>query len=86
MSKGELSAITFPHEYSVSADGSTTPSERWQVFAWLSAAPSTDERPSQPASGEPFGRATFALEDCSNFGDYCAMTEGVDITINQITP
>jgi hypothetical protein len=81
----DLTDIAFPQEYSVDAGGPTTPSESWQLFAWLSAS-SDMERPSQPASGEPFGRATFALDDCGNFGDYCAVTQGVDITINQIAP
>lgn len=81
----DLTTITFPHGYSVSDGVGTTPSERWHLFAWLSASPSRESQ-SQPASGEPYGRATFALDDCGNFGDYCAVTEGVDITINQIAP
>ena len=81
----DLTDITFPQEYSVGDAGPTTPSERWQLFAWLSASASI-EGPSQPAGGEPYGRATFVLDDCGNFGDYCAVTEGVDITINQVAP
>ena len=81
----ELSTVTFPHAYRADGSGLPTPTERWQIFAWLSAS-GIEGKSSQPGSGEPYGRATFALQDCGDYGDYCGSTEGVNITIDQIAP
>ncbi len=79
----DLSVVTFPHDYTIDEGIGTTPHERWRLFAWLS----TSSDGGAPASGEPYGTTAFTIDSCGvGFGDYCSVTEGVDLTINTIAP
>jgi hypothetical protein len=81
----DLATLTFPFDYSVGDALGTTPVQRWRVFAWFSAAAS-EVTVTAPASGEPYGTATFELDGCGSYGDYCGTKAGVDLTIDQSAP
>jgi hypothetical protein len=72
-----VAQITFPFAYSVGEGPNTSDEPRWRMVAWLTNAAA----PERPASGEPFCSAPFELDSCGSFGDYCAVTGGVDCTI-----
>jgi hypothetical protein len=81
----DLSVTKFPLEYQVSQGVGTTPNEHWRVFAWLTAQDIGGSN--APASAEPYGTATVTIGECGGaFGDYCGVTDGVNITINQTAP
>lgn len=81
-----LDGLTFPHPYEVGEAVGTTDKQRWRLFAWLSAA-DVDVDSDAPSSGEPYGTITFDVDECgSGFGGYCTVTEGVNVTIDQVAP
>jgi hypothetical protein len=77
-----LAGMTFPHAYQSGEGLGTTKHEHWRLFVWLSK--SSDE--TAPTSGEPYGTTTFKVDSCGSYGDYCAVTKGVDITIDKTAP
>ncbi|WP_437331281.1 hypothetical protein [Sorangium sp. So ce394] len=81
-----LDGLTFPHPYEIGSGVGTTDTKRWRLFAWLSAA-DVHEDSDAPSSGEPYGTITFDIDDCgASYGGYCTVTEGVDVTIDQVAP
>ncbi|WP_437806512.1 hypothetical protein [Sorangium sp. So ce1078] len=79
-----LDGLTFPHPYQLGMVLGTTDKERWRLFAWLSAA---DVDSDAPSSGEPYGTITFDVDECgSGFDGYCTVTEGANVTIDQVAP
>ena len=78
-----LSEITFPYSYKVGASLGTTETPDWRVVIWLSRK----ESPDWLASGDVYGTAVFRVADCSfEFGDYCGVTDDVDVVIDQTAP
>jgi hypothetical protein len=78
----QLSSITFPHSYELATGVGTTPQQRWRILAWLS----TDPEIAPLASGDPFGTAVLTIEPCDQYGDYCGVTEGVNVTVEAVAP
>lgn len=76
--------VTFPHPYEVSESIGTTPHEHWRVFVWLSH--SQEAAVPAPASGEPFGTQPFSVDGCGSYGDFCGVTSGIDVTLDQTAP
>jgi hypothetical protein len=72
------SEVAFPYRYDIGEGVGTSPQQRWRMVAWLSRAAGT---PVGPAPGDPFCTAAFELESCGTFGDYCAVSGGIDCTI-----
>lgn len=79
----KISDIKFPYTYEIGETIGTSDQERHRVVAWLSSAGSGDE----PASGEMYGTASFALAPCGEvIDDYCGVTYAVDVTIELKAP
>jgi hypothetical protein len=90
-----LKAVTFPFAYESDASVSPTETERWRIFAWLSAQDEPIKAPESgfpngaepfPMPGEPYGTAVFAIGSCDRFGGFCGITEGVNLTLDQTAP
>lgn len=81
-----LGSSGLPATYSVGADSIGVSSEQeWQVVAWISSG----DPGNAPASGDRYGKATFALSDCSGAcgaACYCGSAGHVDLTLDQIAP
>lgn len=79
----KISEIKFPYTYEIGETIGTSDKERYRVVAWLSASGGGAE----PASGEKYGTASFALAPCGEVvDDYCGVTFEVDITIELEAP
>lgn len=72
------SEVTFPYQYDIGEPVGTSEQQHWRLVAWLSHDSST---PARPAPGDPFCTAAFDLDSCGNYGDYCAVSHGIDCTI-----
>lgn len=72
------SEVTFPYQYDIGEGVGTSEQQRWRLVAWLSRGAGT---PVGPEPGDPFCTAAFELESCGTFGDYCAVSHGIDCTI-----
>lgn len=86
LSRSLSDGVTFPYPYEFDPRFGYSDKQRWRLLAWLSKSGGED---SVPAAGEPFGVTTFDLGDCSDCkgpGTFCAVTEGVEITIDGAAP
>lgn len=78
----DFATVTFPYVYEVSDALGTTPHEHWRLFVWLSK--SADE--AAPTTGEPFGTTAFKIASCEQYGDFCTVTQNVNVAIDKMTP
>jgi hypothetical protein len=83
----ELAEVKFPFSYEYGGGLGTTEHKHWRLFVWLSKADldGSDEEP-HPLHGAPYGVADFTVHGCGAYGDYCGITGGVDVTLDQVAP
>jgi hypothetical protein len=83
----DLSELKFPFSYEYGGGLGTTEHKHWRLFVWLSRADAdgSDEE-AHPVHGAPYGVVDYSLEGCGAYGDYCGISSGVDVTLDQVAP
>ena len=82
-----LEGLTFPYDYYLGGGLGTTKSDGWRLVAWLTPTSAEEAFGTWIGSSEPYGTRLFEIGDCgSYFGDYCGVTESVDLLIDSFAP
>jgi hypothetical protein len=69
-------------KYVLLKDLGNTEFEVWRVVAWLSK----EDFSVAPEVGDLVATATFKVSPCGEFGGFCGITSGVDLTLSELLP